>query len=129
MKGYYSMITLFGLTISTLAFGIFQSQSFRTENLIININSDGQVDSIYDIAQEKQYFPEGQSAPLLSIAIGEKVVRPKSMVYNEALGQIKLHFGNTGIIATIKVCIKPTHRINRRRRTNSGDVGSISDNY
>jgi len=108
MKGYYAnMVTLFGLTISTLAF--VQSQSFRTENLTININSDGQVDSIYDIAQEKQYFPDGQSAPLLSIAIGEKVVRPKSMVYNEALGQIKLHYGDTGIIATIKVCIKPTH--------------------
>jgi len=102
------MIILSGLTILTSALCIIPSQELKTESLIISINANGYVDSIYDIAQKRQYFPKEQSAPLLSIAIEEKVELPTSMIYNEASGQIKLFYEDT-VTTTIKVSIKPTH--------------------
>jgi hypothetical protein len=86
-----------------------QSYSFKAGDAIISVNNKGQVDSIFDIVQKKQYLPEGKSAPLLTIAVREKVEYPTSLIYDELSNQLRLSYGESGISAIIKLNIKPTH--------------------
>ena len=84
-------------------------QSFSTHHLRLKLNSDGQMTSIFDIAQEKEYFAPGQSAPLLQIAVGETSERPTAMSYDAEAHLLKLVYGTDNITATIEVNVKPTH--------------------
>jgi len=85
-----------------------KSYSFKAGHAIISINDKGQIESIFDNNQKRQYLPKGKSAPLLSIACGENVEYPTGMVYDELKKQLKL-FYNENKIVTINVNIKPTH--------------------
>ena len=87
-----------------------KSLNFQTDNLLIGLNEKGQIESIYDLLQKKEYFPEGQTASLLSIAIDNTVESPKMMIYDGASKQLRLIY-KTDVVATIQVDIKSTHII------------------
>ena len=82
--------------------------NFETENLLIGLNGKGQIESIYDLSQKKEYFSQRQTAPLLSMAIDNVVEIPKIMSYDNTSKQLRLTY-QTDIVATIQIDIKPTH--------------------
>jgi len=82
--------------------------NFETDNLLIGLNEKGYIESINDLSQKKEYFPEGQTAPLLSIAIDNAIEIPKMMSYDNTSKQLRLTY-KTDVVATIQVDIKPTH--------------------
>ena len=96
-------------TISAVSAIYGQPQEFVAGNLAISIGNEGQIVSIYNINQNKQYFPEGQSAHLLSIVVGDKIERPKGMSFDDASSLISLSYGDTGVIAQIRIFVKPSH--------------------
>ena len=100
------------LSQSTILLFVFcmtgKSLNFETDNLLIDLNENGQIKSIYDIPQKKEYFPKGQTAPLLSIAIDNAIEIPKKMTFDHTSKQLKLIY-KADIVATIQVDIKQTH--------------------
>jgi hypothetical protein len=92
-----------------LAFGIMENAlNFQTDNLRININEKGQIESIYDISQKKEYFPAEQITPLLSISIDHILEIPKTISYDDKSRELRFTY-KSDVIVTIQVDINPTH--------------------
>lgn len=84
-------------------------QSFRISYLHLHLSYSGQIISIYDLVQDREYFAPDQSAPILQIAVGDAVERPTAMNYDAETHLLKLVYGSSGITAQLEVSIKPTH--------------------
>ena len=67
-------------------------QEFETDYLSVQINEQGQITSFYDKSGGKEYLPEGQIAPLLSIRLNDSIYDPVSMDYDKENNLIKLSF-------------------------------------
>ncbi|MBM3210774.1 hypothetical protein FJZ33_01025, partial [Candidatus Poribacteria bacterium] len=104
------MIIISGLTTLLFNFGLVENKmGLKAGDLLVQIDAEGRVKSLYDLIQNKEYIPYGHSLPLLSLALGNKIEIPKSMFYDSNSGQLTLGYGNDDIKATIQVDIKSSH--------------------
>jgi len=84
-------------------------QEFETDYLSVQINENGQIVSFYDKSGGKEYLPEGQIAPLLSIRVNDSIYDPVSMDYDQENNLIKLSFVPENIHADIKPSSNSPH--------------------
>lgn len=83
--------------------------AFEAGELRIRLDSMGRVRSIYDLGRQKEYFAEGQAAPLLSVDLGTRVEQPTGMVFTQASQELKLIYAGGAITATVEVKAHATH--------------------
>jgi hypothetical protein len=102
--------------VVVLCVGLLPSIAWATEGAIqfdagslrITLSATGQVQSLYDVVDKKEYLVAGQPAPLLTLVMDGKAVSPTAATYSPAANQLKLAYG-AGISATVGVAVKPTH--------------------
>jgi len=83
--------------------------TFSAGSLRLGFGASGQVESLLDVEQEKEYFAAGQAAPLLSLVVSGKQVAPTSLSYDEGRKQLSLTYGDAKVTATVAVDVKPSH--------------------
>ena len=86
-----------------------QEGRFETDHLRIDLNSSGQIISIFDLTYNVEYLPPEQPAPLLRIVVDDDVQSPTAMIYDQETSFLELRFGSDDVIAQIQVSVKPTH--------------------
>ena len=75
---------------------------FETDVLKISFDAQGNVCSLIDIGSGKEYHPQKQKSPLLTLYENDTIiVKPKSMAYNEEQSLLILKYPN-GSMAKIK---------------------------
>jgi hypothetical protein len=100
MKNIILLITFFALSIPTFA----QNKSLETATFKMALDEKGYVTSLYDKANNREYLPEGQPAPLLSIRTGGKIEAPSQM---KSTGQtLTLSFASSKVTAKINARAK-----------------------
>lgn len=67
-----------------------KAQSFKTASLRIDLNPNGEIISIHDIVNDKEYLAQGQSSPLLQVVIGNEIYPPEKAIYNPELRLLEI---------------------------------------
>ena len=105
--------------VSTLiaVFSVFIS-SCSTDDLILNacdlkitIESDGHISKLIDTNTQTDYFPEGESAPLMAIRVNNIFENPSKMVYDQQSNAITLSYEKNEVQAVVSVEEKDTHLV------------------
>ncbi len=81
--------------------------SFNMASFRLNINSNGHICNIYDLAHGKDYFAVGRPAPLLCIVVDGNIKIPIAMNYDEN-NNIALSY-SSDIKVYIEVVTKPSY--------------------
>lgn len=84
-----------------------QMSLFETDYLSIDLDNNGCITSIYDIANDMEYIAPGKRAPLFRLVSGDEIQIPKDMTYISETNALQLQYGS--ITAQIEVNVKPTH--------------------
>jgi len=97
-KYIYFVFALFLISFQTP--GTKEKVSFETSFAKIGLNSKGFINSLTDKKTNIDYFPRGQSSPLLSLYKDSAYINPVSAKYNKARDEIVLHYpnGSEGVI-------------------------------
>jgi len=83
--------------------------SFQTSCLRLDLDSRGQIVSIYDLSNGKEYLASDHNVPLLRVAVGDVVHDPETASYNAEAQVLKLVYGSGSITAQVEVSVKLTH--------------------
>lgn len=96
--------------------GIFSSCSnsdlvLKGGDLQLTLGSNGQITKLIDVKTKTDYFPEGESASLMSIRVNSEFEQPSSMVFDQESNEITLKYEKNGVTAVVSVIEKPTHLV------------------
>ena len=80
-------------------------------DLQLIIGSNGHITKLIDSETQTDYFPEGESAPLMAIRVNNIFENPSKMVFNQQLNTITFSFEKNDIEATLSVEEKDTHLV------------------
>lgn len=82
---------------------------FAAGGLRIDLDSTGQVRSIHDLGDQREYVAPGQPAPLLSRDLGNTVEAPVRMSVDASGRTLVLTYPGEGVSATVEVTVADTH--------------------
>lgn len=92
--------------------------SCSTGDLVLNggdlqliLGSNGQITELINSKTNVDYFPEGESAPLLAIRVDRIFENPSSLVFDKESNEITLIFQKNGVKAIVSVEEKDTHLV------------------
>ncbi len=105
MKSFYWTILCF----STLFIASCNNTSFQTVNLGIEINQDGYICSISNLASNSELLPDGEKAPIIQIRKDNKFLLPTSFNQDQESNNYIVGFQNSEIQAIVKIENKNTH--------------------
>ncbi len=96
--------------------GIFSSCStgdlvLSGGDLQLTLGSNGQITNLVDSKKHTDYFPEGESASLMSIRVNSEFERPSSLVFNHESNEITLYYKNNDVQAVVNVEEKDSHLV------------------
>ena len=80
-------------------------------DLQLVIGPNGQITKLMDTKTQTDYFPEGESAPLLAIRVNNSYENPSNMVFDQSTKSIILNYDNNEVQAVISVEEKNTHLV------------------
>lgn len=83
--------------------------TLSSENFQIDINSKGQITSLFDLTSHDEYFAGNQQSWLLSLRSEGIIYHPNNLEWNEEVTSLKLFFNDINTIAEIQVNQKTTH--------------------
>lgn len=116
-------LKLFGVLFFLFA-GLSNAQpeivQFRTNEFRININNTGQVTSLFDLINNREYVSGRQSSPLVKIKTGATFEEPLSAKHNPDKKQIKLIY-NSGVALTVNYTVKKSHIVFEITRVKQAD--------
>jgi len=108
MKKFY-LIPFVYLTILTSCTSTSNFVEFETSWLQLGLDKKGNVVSLCDLENKKDYACGKPASPLLSIRINNQVIKPSSAEWNSSDKTIFLQFDPGSIQAKVKVIEKETH--------------------
>ncbi len=98
--------TIMGAVISSCS---TNTLTFEASNFQIVIGSNGQIIKLANINTETDFFPEGQSAPILAIRVNKTFENPSSMNFDGNTNSMKLDYEKSGVQAVVSIVEKETH--------------------
>jgi hypothetical protein len=105
MKSYYWAI----LCISIILTVGCNNTSFQTDYLGIEINQDGYICSISDIATDSELLPDGEKAPIIQIRKDKQFFLPASFTAGQESNSYIIDFEQSETQAIVKIENKNTH--------------------
>ncbi|MCK5704275.1 MAG: hypothetical protein KAI29_24145, partial [Cyclobacteriaceae bacterium] len=80
-------------------------------DLQLVIGTNGQITKLMDTKTQTDYFPEGESAPLLAIRVNNSYENPSNMVFDQSTNSTTLNYDKNEVQAVISVEEKDTHLV------------------
>ena len=117
MKRLSELCKLLSLYTLIVAFsGLISSCSsndliLKAGELKITIGPDGHLTQLTDISNQKDYFPEGEPAPLMAIRVNNIFESPSRMYYDQQSNTITLNYLENDVQAEVSVEEKDTHLV------------------
>jgi len=91
------------ILIVILIAGCTQKSTWQTEYLTFEVNERGYFTALTDKISGRDYLPDGESAPIMQIRVGENYLKPESIRPSEEERQYLISFNNSEIQVEIKV--------------------------
>lgn len=84
---------------------------FVTDTFILGMDNSGNIVQMADKHNGINYLETTQPAPLLSVRVDGKIVRPSSMLYGKAKNELVFQYDSVNLKARVKVEAKSSHLV------------------
>jgi len=81
------------------------------DGLRVRVDERGQITSLSDPANRREYLAQGQPAPLITIKVRNELEPPSSLSWDARAGVATLRYERAGVRMAVNVRRKPTHLI------------------
>ena len=107
MTGKLNLLFLFAIIVVLSACNSASQTKLSTEALTITINNKGNITRILDRISGKNHLAAEQPAPLLSVRVEGKIIKPSSMDYKNE--EMIFHYDSVQVTARVKAKATKTH--------------------